>query len=153
MIELFCKGMPKDLSNQMYNEYYSRLKEVKYIIQARELYVPLAEYYRTIELILALYIFNKRVIVNFNAATMFATKIFRNSNATAVRIGTYDLDENERRRMIAITMQYKKIMRAYEIPKSIFEYIETKDLLREIRQMKIRQDKKEDKKNSDGESI
>lgn len=151
MIEIFCKGLPKDLSNQIYNEYQSRLKEIKYIVQNRELYMPLAEHLRTIELILALYIFNKRVIVNFNAATMFASKIFKNSNATAVRIGTYDLDDDERKRMIAVTMHYKRLLRAFEIPKSLFDHTDTKDILRDIRQLKIRQDIKESKKNNDGE--
>lgn len=153
MIELFCKGLPKDLSNQIYNEYHSRLKEIKYIIQARELYMPLSEHFRTIELILALYVFNKRVIVNFNAATMFAAKIFKNSNATSVRIGTYDLNDDERRRMIAITMHYKRILKAFEIHKSLFDHIDTKDILREIRELKIRQDIKESKKNNNGEPL
>lgn len=152
MIELFCKGLPKELSNQIYNEYQSRLSEIKYIVQTRESYTLLQEHYKTVELILALSVFYKRVIANLNAATMFATKIFNNSDATAIRIGTFDLNDEERRRMLAITIHYRRILKTYEIPKSMFDYVETKELLRNIRQFKIRQDNKETK-NNDGEPL
>ena len=64
MIEKFCSRLPREISNPMYNEYYNRLKEINFILENRDAYKHLLQYKKTIELILSLSIFYKRVIAN-----------------------------------------------------------------------------------------
>jgi len=65
---IFTYGLPFDLANQIYNEYQDRIREAKYIIDISEKYSPLANSLVTVELLLALSIFHKRVIANLDAA-------------------------------------------------------------------------------------
>lgn len=102
MIEKFCSRLPREISNPMYNEYYNRLREINFILENRDAYKHLIQYRKTIELILSLSIFYKRVIANMDAATKFAGTVFNNSSAIAIKIGTYNLTGTEKSRILAI---------------------------------------------------
>lgn len=144
MIEKFCSRLPREISNPMYNEYNNRLKEINYIIENRESYFNLREYRRTIELILSLSIFYKRVISNLDAATKFAGTVFNNSPAIAIKIGTYNLTGSEKNRMIAIVMSYNSLIEKYSITHDILTTVETKDLIKKIKNLKYQLDRNED---------
>lgn len=157
MIEKFCSRLPREISNPMYNEYYNRLKEINFILENRDTYKHLQQYKKPIELILSLSIFYKRVIANMDAATKFAGTVFSNSSAIAIKIGSYDLTENEKNRIIAIVMNYNLLIEKYSLTHDILATTETKDLIKKIKDLKWQLDNNENKdikkKNDDKDNI
>ena len=151
MIEKFCSCLPREISNPMYNEYYNRLKEINFIIENRDAYKHLLQYKKTIELILSLSIFYKRVIANMDAATKFAGTVFSNSPAIAIKIGSYDLTGSEKNRIIAVVMNYNLLIEKYSLTHDMLATTETKDLIKKIKDLKWQLDNKENKdiKNND----
>ncbi|MFN4027510.1 MAG: hypothetical protein ACK4IZ_08705 [Flavobacterium sp.] len=151
MIEKFCSRLPREISNPMYNEYYNRLKEINFILENRDAYKHLQQYKKTIELILSLSIFYKRVIANMDAATKFARTVFSNSSAIAIKIGSYDLTGSEKNRIIAIVMNYNLLIQKYSLTHDILATTETKDLIKKIKDLKWQLDNNENKdiKNND----
>ncbi|WP_445458221.1 hypothetical protein [Flavobacterium sp. HNIBRBA15423] len=150
IIEKFCSRLPREISNPMYNEYYNRLKEINFILENRDAYKHLIQYRKSIELILSLSIFYKRVIANMEAATKFAGTVFNNSPATAIKIGKYNLTGTEKNRILAIVNNYKQMAENYKLTIDILSTVETKDLLRKIKNLKYQLDKNEDKNDIDG---
>lgn len=151
MIEKFCSRLPREISNPMYNEYYNRLKEINFILENRDAYKHLLQYKKTIELILSLSIFYKRVIANMDAATKFAGTVFSNSSAIAIKIGSYDLTGSEKNRIIAVVMSYNSLTEKYSLTNDLLATMETKDLIKKIKDLKWQLDNKENKdiKNND----
>jgi hypothetical protein len=138
MIEKFCSRLPREISNPMYNEHYSRLKEIDFILNNRESYFALKADRQFIELLLALSIFYKRVLTNLDSATKFANTVFKNSEAEAIRIGKYDLTGRERDRIIAIIFNFNSILKKYEIPHELLVFTETRVFIRNIKKLKVR---------------
>lgn len=157
MIEKFCSRLPREISNPMYNEYYNRLKEINYILENRNAYKHLLQHKKTIELILSLSIFYKRVIANMDAATKFAGTVFSNSTAIAIKIGSYDLTGSEKNRIIAIVMNYNLLIQKYSLTQEMLATTETKDLIKKIKDLKWQLDNNENKdikkKNDDKDNI
>jgi hypothetical protein len=151
MIEKFCSRLPREISNPMYNEYYNRLKEINFILENRDAYKHLLQYKKSIELILSLSIFYKRVIANMDAATKFAGTVFSNSPAIAIKIGSYDLTGSEKNRIIAVVMNYNLLIEKYSLTHDMLATTETKDLIKKIKDLKWQLDNKENKdiKNND----
>jgi len=156
MIEKFCSRLPREISNPMYNEYYNRLKEINFILENRDAYKHLLQYKKTIELILSLSIFYKRVIANMDAATKFAGTVFSNSSAIAIKIGSYDLTGSEKNRIIAVVMSYNSLTEKYSLTNDLLATMETKDLIKKIKDLKWQLDNKENqgvKNNDDNDNI
>lgn len=151
MIEKFCSRLPREISNPMYNEYYNRLKEINYILENRDAYRHLIQYRKTVELILSLSIFYKRVIANMDAATKFAGTVFNNSPATAIKIGIYNLTGSEKHRITAIVMNYNSLIEKYSLSHDILATAETKDLIKKIKNLKWQLDNV--KNNDENDSI
>lgn len=151
MIEKFCSRLPREISNPMYNEYYNRLKEINFILENRDAYKHLLQYKKTIELILSLSIFYKRVIANMDAATKFAGTVFSNSSAIAIKIGSYNLTGSEKNRIIAVVMNYNSLTQKYSLTNDLLATMETKDLIKKIKDLKWQLDNNENKdiKNND----
>ena len=151
MIEKFCSRLPREISNPMYNEYYNRLKEINFILENRDAYKHLLQYKKSIELILSLSIFYKRVIANMDAATKFAGTVFSNSPAIAIKIGSYDLTGSEKNRIIAVVMNYNLLIEKYSLTHDMLATTETKDLIKKIKDLKWQLDNNENKniKNND----
>lgn len=145
MIEKFCSRLPREISNPMYNEFYNRLKEINFILENRDAYKHLLKYKKTIELILSLSIFYKRVIANMDAATKFAGTVFSNSPAIAIKIGSYDLTGSEKNRIIAIVMNYNLLIQKYSLTQDMLATTETKDLIKKIKDLKWQLDNNENK--------
>lgn len=136
MIEKFCSRLPREISNPMYNEYYNRLKEINFILENRDAYRDLIKHKKTIELILALSIFYKRVIANMDSATKFAGTVFKNSTAIAIKIGEYNLTFKEKDRITAIVMNYSNLINKYGLSQDLLTTIETKDFIKKIKNLK-----------------
>ncbi len=153
MIEKFCSRLPREISNPMYNEYYNRLKEINFIIENRDPYKHLLQYKKTIELILSLSIFYKRVIANMDAATKFAGTVFSNSSAIAIKIGSYNLTGSEKNRIIAVVMNYNSLTQKYSLTNDLLATSETKDLIKKIKDLKWQLDNNEIKNKDDNDNI
>ncbi len=132
---MFCYKLPRDISIQMYNEYNSRLNEIKYLLKF-PYYSNIKKEVKTIELLLALSIFHKRIIANLDSANIFSTFIFKNSTADSIQIGSYELNHKERNRILAIIMNFKSLVEKYSISIEILRYTETKEFLKNIKKYK-----------------
>jgi len=134
MIKLFTDNLPYKLSEQMTFEYNGRINDINYFLSGRyDYYAPLKKDIETIQLLLALSIFYKRVLSNFDSATKFTSRIIFKSEAESVQLGTYDLSAKEIFKLNKTVLTFKKLMEDYSIPIGLFEYLETKELLRKIK--------------------
>lgn len=129
IINIMCYRLPYDLSNQVYNEFESRFKEATWLINHSHRFGVLRKDTKTVELLLALSIFHKRVISNLDAVVKFYGTVSKVGNAEAISIGSYDLDVKEKNRLLAIVMHYKKIQERFGMPDWVFQYNETKQFL------------------------
>lgn len=154
MIELFCNKLPRELSNQMYNEFYSRMSEIKFLMEY-DYYKKLKNDLKVIEMLLATSIFYKRVILNLESATKFSNNVYSKTDADTIRIGSYDLTSKENRRISAVVRNYKELMRKYSIPLELINYTETKVFLKGVVNYKrtIENIEKNDNKSDDGKSV
>jgi hypothetical protein len=129
IINLLTYGLPFKLSNQIFNEYQQRAREANFLIDHSGRFILLREQKITINLILALSIFYKRVITNLEAAVKFHGTVKKYSQAETIKIGEYLLDVQERNKILGVTISYKKLIEAYGIDNSIMDYNETKEFL------------------------
>lgn len=130
LINIFTSQLPYKLSNQIYNEFESRLREAKYIMDLSDLYRPLLEHLDTIEILLAMTIFQKRVISNLDAAIKFHGTVMNYSNSEIVKIGKYKFTLDEKNLLLSLTISYEKLQKKYGIPNSLVDYTLTKEFLR-----------------------
>jgi len=128
-INILTYGLPFKLANQIYNEHKSRLSESKYIINLSERYRPLEEYIDTVEILLALTIFHKRVISNLDSAVKFYGTITNYSEANTIKIGSYNFNGDEKNKLLALTINYNKLKSKFRIPENLNDYELTKDFL------------------------
>lgn len=136
IINILTYKLPFDLANQIYSEYHSRLKDAVYKIDNYKTYRSLADSKPTVELMLALSIFHKRVITNFDGAVKFYNTVTRRSNATVISIGSFKLDGEEKNKLLAVVMNYRQLLERFSIPQMLLEYAETGEFLREIISLK-----------------
>lgn len=145
MIQLFTENLPFKLSEQMTFEYNRRLSDINYFISGRyDYYAHLKKDIETIQLLLALSIFYKRVLSNFDSATKFTSRVVFKSEAVSVQLGTYDLSAKEIFKLNKTVLTFKTLMEEYSIPLGLFEYLETKELLRKIKVYKDGLDRNKD---------
>lgn len=134
MIKEFTKNLPFKVSEQMIIEYNRRLSDINFFISGKyDYYAPLKENIETIKLLLALSIFHKRILSNFESATKFTSRIVLQSDATSVQLGTYDLSSKEIFKLNKTVFSFRKLMQDYSIPIGLFEYLETKEFLRKVK--------------------
>lgn len=134
IINIFCYKLPYDISNKIYNEFDSRFRDAKYMIDNYDYYKPLKQHLKAIEIILAMSIFYKRIITNLDSAVKFHGNVMTKSHAEIISIGSYELDTKEKNRIQAILINFQKIIEKYRIPQNIFDYYETKEFLRHIKE-------------------
>lgn len=145
MIQLFTENLPYKLSEQMTFEYNRRLSDINYFISGRyDYYAHLKNDIETIQLLLALSIFYKRVLSNFDSATKFTSRVIFKNEAVSVQLGTYNLSAREIFKLNKTVLTFKKLMEEYSIPLGLFEYLETKELLRKIKVYKDGLDRNKD---------
>lgn len=132
IINILTYQLPYNLSNQIYNEYQSRLKEAKYLIENYKTYKKLENNTQSIELFLALSIFHRRVIANFDGAVKFYGTVTKNGKTDTIRIGSYDLTFEEKNKILAVIINYKKLLEKFSIPPIIMEYYETREFLKNL---------------------
>jgi len=96
IINILTYHLPHNLANQIYNEYQNRLREANLIIENIKSYKTLQNDKKTVELLLALSIFHKRIITNLDAAVKFYGTVTKYSTADTIKIGRYDLTGKEK---------------------------------------------------------
>jgi len=137
MIEKFTENTPFRLSQQLIYEYNNRINDVNHFISGQyDFYAPLKKDIETIKLLLALTIFYKRVLTNFESATKFSGRIVFNSDADSIQLGTYLLDAKEIFKIKKTILEFNNLMAKYSIPDYVFDYTETKEFLRKVRNFK-----------------
>lgn len=136
VINIFCYSLPYDVSRKIYNEFQNRFNDCKYLVKNSQYYEMLQNDLKTIELLLALSIFHKRVLANIDSAVKFYGKVTEISNAHTISIGAYDLTNEEKNKMLGLLIHYRNLKRAYGIPDSLFDYYETIEFLRKVRDFK-----------------
>lgn len=129
IINILTYGLPSKLANQIYHEFESRLSEAKYVINLSDRYKPLSKYMDTVEILLAMTIFHKRVISNLEAAVKFHRTVNKYSDADTIRIGTYNFTSDEKNKLLGLTISYNKLREKYGIPLGLSDYELTKDFL------------------------
>ncbi|HOY13483.1 MAG TPA: hypothetical protein PLY70_10100 [Saprospiraceae bacterium] len=134
MINLFTENLPYKLREQMTFEYNRRINDINFFLSGRyDYYAHLKKDIDTIQLLLALSIFYKRVLSNFDSATKFTSRIVFNSEAKSIQLGTYELSAKEIFKLERTVRTFTKLMDDYSIPIGLFEYLETKEFLRKIK--------------------
>lgn len=136
IINIFTYKLPQELAQQVYNEYQNRLREVNYSLENNKRYSPLKKEIQTVELLLALSIFYKRVIANLEGAVKFYGTVNRISDAEAIQMGSYYFTAEEKNHILALTIKYRKILEDFHIPENIFTYHETRDFLKNMVSLK-----------------
>lgn len=132
IINILTYKLPFDLTSQIYNEYQNRLKEATYLIDNYKTYKPLKDNIKTVELILSLSIFHRRVITNLDGAVKFYGTVTKKGQTATVRIGNYNLTGDEKNKILAVVMNYNSLLERFSIPAIVMEYYETRDFLKKL---------------------
>lgn len=136
IINILTYHLPFELTNQIYNEYQSRLKEANYLIENFKTYKPLKDNIKTVELFLSLSIFHRRVITNLDGAVKFYGTVTKNGLTDTIKIGNYNLTGEERNLILAVVMNYNQLLEKFSISPKVMEYYETRDFLNKIINLK-----------------
>ncbi len=137
IINILTYQLPFELSNQIYNEFQNRLKEAQFLIDTYKTYAPLRDDKKSVELFLALSIFHRRVITNLDGAVKFYGTVTRKNETNTVRIGTYDLTAEEKNKILAVVINYNRLLTQFSIPATVMEYYETRDFLKKLITLKL----------------
>ncbi len=129
IINIFTYGLPYKLANQIYKEYDSRLREAIFIISEAKRYASLKDSMQTVELLLALSIFDKRVISNLQAGVKFYSTVSSYSESETIQIGTYRLTGEEKNKLLGVIINYNTILKNYGLTEGLTNYSATKDFL------------------------
>lgn len=133
MIRVFTNNLPYKLADQLIIEYDKRLSEINYLVSGRfNYYSELKQDTESIKLLLALSIFYKRVITNFDSATKFSSRV-QKSNAQSIQLGTYDFSAKEIFKVKRVIISFNELISSYSIPIELFNYLETKEFLKKVK--------------------
>ena len=136
IINILTYQLPYKLANQIYNEFQSRVKETNYLIENYKTYKSLKDSSKTIELLLSLSIFHRRVITNLDGAVKFYGTATKKGKTDTIRIGSYDLTLEEKNKILAVVINYNHLLEKFSIPPIVMEYHETREFLKKIIMLK-----------------
>lgn len=136
VINIFTYGLPFKLANQIYKEFQDRVKEADFLVENSNRFKFLSDYNETLEILIALSIFHKRVISNLDGAVKFYGKVNSISKADTISMGSYDLTFEEKNKILALLINYRTLIKKFGISENDFDYTETKELLSNIERVK-----------------
>lgn len=136
IINILTYQLPYNLANQIYNEFQNRVKEANYLIENYKTYKPLKDSSKTIELLLSLSIFHRRVITNLDGAVKFYGTVTKKGKTDTIRIGSYDLTLEEKNKILAVVINYNHLLEKFSIPPIVMEYHETREFLKKLIKLK-----------------
>jgi len=152
IIRILTYGLPFKLSNQIFNEFQGRFTDIKYLVNKYDYYKNLRENLKTIELILSLSIFHKRVISNLDAAVKFYKTVSLKGGAESISIGNYKLTADEKFQLQTMVITYHNLLKKYNIPQYLIDFYDNKDFLRNLLGLLNEIKKAENKDKSDNEN-
>lgn len=132
IINIICHKLPYKIANAVFHEFEDRNREVKRILEY-PLYNHLKDVTSTIEMLLAITIFYKRVLSNIDGVEKFYNRVTSISNTNVVAIGEYKLTKDENDRINAMTISFFKVCSRYNVHQNLFDYTETLEFVRKIR--------------------
>ena len=132
IINILTYQLPYNLANQIYNEFQNRVKEANHLIENYKTYKSLSDSSKTIELLLSLSIFHRRVITNLDGAVKFYGTVTKKGETDTIRIGSYDLTLEEKNKILAVVINYNRLLEKFSIPPIVMEYHETREFLKKI---------------------
>lgn len=132
LINIFASRLPASITKPICREYDWRKTEIQRVWSAGyERYQVLESFESTVDALLALSIFYRHVVVNLDGASSFYVKINKDAEkAMPIKIGNFEFNDEERRKLMAIHIQLGKITDRYQITPYFFKYADTLDFLR-----------------------
>lgn len=133
LINIFCHKLPGDISRAVHNEYTNRWDEIKRIWEfPQNRYGILKRHSSTIQHLLAMSIFYRRLLCGLDGACDFYNAVkrsSRNSEHNVIIIGKYKLDSREYKKLQSIRISFQKLKEKYDIDDYFFDYVETYEFL------------------------
>ena len=132
LINILCYKLSGDLSRAVYNEYENRLNEIKQIWEyPQNRFIVLAPYSKTIQHLLAISTFYRRVLSGMDGACDFYKTVnkCKDKSESAIAIGKYRLDKSEYNKLLAIQISFNKLRDKFGIDEQLFNYTETEEFL------------------------
>lgn len=131
LINILCYKLPGDVSRAVHNEYEGRWSEIKHIWEyPQNRYKLLESYPTTVQHLLAMSTFYRRVLSSMDGACDFYKTVSRGATSErSIAIGSYRLDKAEYNKMLNIRITFRKLRERYGIGDDFFEYAETEKFL------------------------
>lgn len=131
VIKILTFKLNYDTANLIFNEYQDRLREMNYLLDNYKYYKNLIGKRKAIETLLALSIFYKRLIANFEGFLDFSNTLHRNQ-VNQISIGNKKFDKKELTALYFIHKDFLEMMEKFNVSYSLFDYNETKEFLKNI---------------------
>lgn len=133
MIKMFCKDLPFNLSQALYNEYNSRKYELNYIYnKSKTHYDKTIDNIDSIYLLLAVSIYYKRVIANLYSANAFYQNVKEISDVERIKIGSFIIDSEEASSLKKTVKSFQSLLLKFNIPLWVLEFSDINHFLRNV---------------------
>ena len=119
MIYLFRATLPADIYRKMLREYFDLQRILEGLTKGKEKFAVLRKDEDVTQLILALSIFYRHVITQFEGAGRVMERL-RASDIGVVQMGTSKLDGEVAKQMDIAIRQFYGLMAEFRIPKEVF---------------------------------
>ncbi|MCQ2351346.1 MAG: hypothetical protein MJ003_05160 [Paludibacteraceae bacterium] len=132
LINIFLYMLPGKIAQSMHREYEWRKMEIQRIWNnENNSYSVLQNFASTIDALLTLSLYYRYIVSKFDGVSAFYVNVNRGCTAeTPITIGKFTFDSNERRRLLAIHIQFSQLVDKYQISSHFFEYADTLGFLR-----------------------
>ncbi len=148
MINVFCSGLPSNVTRLLYQEYQNRRMEIERILaQPDNNYQLLKGYESTVESLLALSLFYRHVMGHMQGAVSFYSSVNKKTGKDkecAIKIGKTVLDSYQQRHILSAVIKFNQIQDKYQLTPIFFEYSETIQFLRNCRDLFYQKEYEED---------
>lgn len=137
IINILTAKLNYETANLIYNEYQERLRESNYLIDNYDYYKSLRERKASVETTLALSIFYKRLITNFEGFLSFTNTLHRNK-INEMNVGSNLYQKKDMKRLYFLTKDFYDILQKFNISPLLFDYNDTKDFLKNLLEYRLK---------------
>lgn len=143
MIRMFCKELPRTLSQLLYNEYQVARKGLDFLLETYPQRYKWVDDPEIIRLLLALSIFYRRVIAQLESAMSFSRRLFK-SNVSYIEIGVDQIDHDQVEKMSKTVRDFYGLLKGFSISVELFDYYDSREFLSKVKQYKDFLEKEQD---------
>jgi|GEM_PF-5649074 len=129
---MFCKDLPRSLSQLLYNEYQTGKKELDFLIKTYPKRYKWIDDIESIYLLLALSIFYRRIIAQLESAKAFSDRLF-GLNIGNIQVGVDYIDEKVTNQMSSAIYDFYQFLKKFHIFVELFDYFDYRDFLKNIK--------------------